>query len=123
MHALVDTASGIPLSYIITPANIADIDMAEPLIQKLMEDYEKAFTPKYYIMDASYDKPDLYHSICTTYDAQAIIPINWRNTKVPPEGINFEGQLICSMNQDLLLLHSGERGHIKSLIINGHLEI
>lgn len=73
--------------------------MAEPFVRKLMEDYEKSFTPKYYIMDAGYDKPDLYRSICTTYDAQAIIPINWRNTKVPPEGINFEGQPICPMNQ------------------------
>ncbi len=98
MHALVDTLSGIPLSYVITPANIADVDMAEPLIQKMMEDYDGLFVPKYYIMDAGYDKPDLYSNIYTTYHAQAIIPINWRNTKVPPEGINFDGQLICSMN-------------------------
>lgn len=99
MHALVDTTSGIPLAYIITPANIADIDMAEPLIHKLMENYDKTFTPKYYIMDAGYDKPDLYRTIYEKYQAQAIIPINWRNTKVPPEGINFDGQLVCSMNQ------------------------
>ncbi|NMA74352.1 MAG: transposase [Bacteroidales bacterium] len=98
MHALVDTISGIPLSYIITPANIADVDMAEPLIKKLMEDYDNSFAPKYYIMDAGYDKPDLYRSIHATYHAQAIIPINWRNTKVAPEGINFDGQLVCSMN-------------------------
>lgn len=29
MHALVDTSSGIPISYIITPANIADMDVAK----------------------------------------------------------------------------------------------
>ena len=29
---------------------------------------------------------------------KAIIPINWRNTKTPPEGINFEAQLVCAMN-------------------------
>jgi len=98
MHALVDTVSGIPLAYVITPANIADIDMAEPLINKLMEDYDKEFTPKYYIMDAGYDKPELYSTIHLTHHAQAIIPINWRNTKVPPEGINFDGQLVCTMN-------------------------
>lgn len=98
MHALVDTVSGIPLAYVITPANIADIDMAEPLINKLMEDYDKAFTPKYYIMDAGYDKPELYSTIHLNHHAQAIIPINWRNTKVPPEGINFDGQLVCTMN-------------------------
>ncbi|WP_157047778.1 hypothetical protein [Cellulosilyticum ruminicola] len=33
MHALVDTASGITLSYMITPANVVDMDMAEPLVQ------------------------------------------------------------------------------------------
>ena len=32
MHALVDTYSGLPISYIITPANIADVDVAEKLI-------------------------------------------------------------------------------------------
>lgn len=66
MHALVDMVSGIPLSYIITPANIADIDMAEPLIQKLLKYYEKSFTPKYYIMNTAYVKLDIYRSICTT---------------------------------------------------------
>ena len=36
MHALVDTYSGLPISYIITPANIADMDVAEALIQKMI---------------------------------------------------------------------------------------
>ncbi|WP_054744182.1 transposase [Cellulosilyticum ruminicola] len=48
MHALVDNASGITLSYMITPANVVDIDMAEPLVQKLKEDYEELFKPSYY---------------------------------------------------------------------------
>lgn len=98
MHALVDTSSGIPLSYVITPANIADMDMAEPLIQKLMEDYEEEIHPKYYVMDAGYDKPQLYASIHANFHGQAIIPINWRNTRIPPEGINMDGQLVCAMN-------------------------
>ena len=32
------------------------------------------------------------------YHGQTIIPINWRNTKIPPEGINWNGQLVCPMN-------------------------
>lgn len=40
MHALVDTFSGIPISYIITPDNIADMDVAKPLIQNMMDDYD-----------------------------------------------------------------------------------
>ena len=98
MHALVDTYSGLPISYIITPANIADMDVAENLIQKMMDDYENGLAPKYYMMDAGYDKPDLYASVYQKFHGQAIIPINWRNTKIPPEGINMNGQLVCSMN-------------------------
>ena len=98
MHALVDTTSGIPISYVITPANIADVDVAHPLIQKMMNDYQSCFQPKYYLMDAGYDSPQLYLDIHEKYKAQAIIPLNWRNTKIPPEGINQNGQLVCSMN-------------------------
>lgn len=85
MHALVDTYSELPISYIITPANIADMDVAEPLIQKMMDDYENGFKPKYYMMDAGYDKPDLYSSIHMKFHSQAIVPLNWRNTKIPPK--------------------------------------
>ena len=98
MHALVDTTSGIPISYMITPANIADMDVAEKLIQKMMDDYDEEIHPKYYMMDAGYDKPKLYDAIHTKFHGQAIIPINWRNTKTPPEGMNMEGQLVCAMN-------------------------
>ena len=98
MHALVDTYSGLPISYVITPANVADMDAAEPLIQKMMDDYENSFEPKYYMMDAGYDKPNLYSKIHQKFHGQAIVPINWRNTKIPPEGINMKGQLICAMN-------------------------
>lgn len=98
MHALVDTSSGIPISYIITPANIADMDIAETLIRKMMDDYDEEIHPKYYMMDAGYDKPELYTNIYTKFHGQAIIPINWGNTKIPPEGMNMEGQLVCAMN-------------------------
>lgn len=98
MHALVDASSGIPISYVITPANIADMDVAEPLIQKMMDDYNEEIRPKYYMMDAGYDKPELYAAIYAKFHGQAVIPINWRNTKIPPEGINMEGQLVCAMN-------------------------
>ena len=84
--------------YIITPANIADMDVAETLFQKMMDDYDEEIHPKYYIMDAGYDKPELYASIYKTFQGQAIVPINWRNTKIPPEGMNKEGHLVCTMN-------------------------
>jgi hypothetical protein len=57
LAALVDTVHSIPQVYTIAPTNITDTDMSEPLIKKLLEYYDNSFTPKYYIMDAGYDKP------------------------------------------------------------------
>lgn len=98
MHALVDAKSGITLTYCLTPANIPDMDIAETLIKNLKEVFYGELKPKYYVMDAGYDKLDLYKAIFNDYKGQSITPINWRSTKTPPEGINFEGQLICPMN-------------------------
>lgn len=63
-----------------------------------MDDYDEEIHPKYYIMDSGYDKTELYASIYKTFQGQAIVPINWRNTKIPPEGMNKDGQLVCAMN-------------------------
>lgn len=98
MHAVVDTSSGIPIAYIITPANISDMVMAIPLMNKLKKDYDNLFKPSYYIMDSGYDTPSIYEHAVNTFGGQAIAPINWRNTKIPPEGINLDGQLVCTMN-------------------------
>ena len=54
MHALVDASSGIPISYVITPANIADMDVAESLIQKMMNDYNEEIRPRYYMMGSAW---------------------------------------------------------------------
>lgn len=98
MHAVVDTSSGIPLGYIITPANVADMVIAIPLMNKLKQDYDNLFKPSYYIMDTGYDIPEIYNQAFNTFGGQAIAPINWRNTKTTPEGINWDGQLVCTMN-------------------------
>lgn len=67
-------------------------------LSKKMEDYDEEIHPKYYMMDTRYDKPELYADVHAKFHGQAIIFINWRNTKIPPEGINMEGQFICAMN-------------------------
>jgi transposase len=114
MHAVVDTTSGIPLAYIITSANIADMDLALPLMHKLKDDYDNLFKPSYYIMDTGYDKPLIYQDAVNKFSAQAIIPLNWRNTKLPPEGINWNGQLVCPM--DFPYVNGGnDKGTIKLL--------
>ena len=54
-----------------------------------VDDYDEEIHPKYYMMDARYDKPELYSAIHIKFHGQAIIPINWRNTKIHPEGKGF----------------------------------
>jgi hypothetical protein len=98
MHTVVATTNGIFLAYIITPANIADMDIALPLMHKLKADYDNLFKLSYYIIDSGCDKLLIYQKAVNTFGAQAIIHINWRNTKVPPEGITWEGRLVCTMN-------------------------
>lgn len=62
-----------------------------------MDGYENRLTPKYYMMEIRYDKPNLYSNVYHAFHSQAIIPINWKNTKIPPEGISWNGQLICTI--------------------------
>lgn len=50
------------------------------------------------MMDVDYDKPERYAGVYKKFHGQVIIPINWRNTKIRPEGLNMEGQFVCVMN-------------------------
>lgn len=47
-----------------------------------MDDYDEEIHPKYYMMDASQNKP-------------GYIPTN---IQIPPEGTNMAEQLVCAMN-------------------------
>uniref|UniRef100_UPI001A9A611E hypothetical protein n=1 Tax=Cellulosilyticum ruminicola TaxID=425254 RepID=UPI001A9A611E len=65
-------------------------------------------------MDAGYDKPELDQALYEKYNGQGIISINWRNTKTPSEGINFEGQLVCAMNHPYIYV-GNDNGTIRIL--------
>lgn len=90
------------------------MNIAETWIQKMMDDYDEEIHPKYYIMDAGYDKPELYANIYKKFRGQVIVPINWRNTKITLEGIDIEGQLLCVMNY--LYIYVGDDNGIIRLL-------
>ncbi len=52
------------------------IDAYEPLIQKMMDDYDETIRSKHNMMDAGYDVPRIYESIHSDYKAQAVISLN-----------------------------------------------
>lgn len=98
IRALVETKSDLPICYIITPAIISDMDIAQPLIQKMMDVYDGTIQPQHYLMDALYDLPRIYESIHSDYKSQTVISFNWRATKIPPVDIKWDEPLVCLMN-------------------------
>ena len=96
LHLAVDADTGLPLALEVTPAHVHDSQMAIPLMLQVLEQVKEAWAkPKYYLMDAGYDIQDIYR-FALEHQAQAIIPLNLRRAKEPPEGITFQGTPICS---------------------------
>lgn len=81
IHLAVDTASELPVALEVTPAHVYDGEMAIPLVQSVVENYN--WTVKYVMMDAGYDQVKNYEA-ARGYDAQAIIVLNKRGEKAPP---------------------------------------
>lgn len=96
LHIAVDTASELPVAFEVTPANINDGDLGPELIKKVTSPIPKKQWPKYYAMDAGYDQNKNYEAARSAL-AQAIIPLNPRNEKIPPAGMEANGTPICSM--------------------------
>lgn len=99
IHMACDTKSELPLVFDITPANETDHENALPLIDKLYNWLKNNGypLPTYWVMDSGYDVTDIYEEVNSEYNAQAIIPINKRNAKLPPAGFyDFKGTPICS---------------------------
>lgn len=95
LHISCDTKSEIPLAFSLKPANESDSKNALPLIDQSYKLFTKK--PLYYLMDKGYDVKDIYRKVHNKYGAQAIIPLNLRNAKVPPAGfIDFDMTPECS---------------------------
>jgi IS5 family transposase len=68
--------------------------MAESILKECCDNLNSK--PQYYLMDAGYDQKSIYELIRKNYKAQAIIPLNHRGAKEPPEGLDWDATPICS---------------------------
>jgi len=105
VHLAVDTSSELPLAISLTPANESDGNEALPLVQKVSQILNgiKCQQPDFWTMDSAYDRHTIYKQILFDYNAQAIIPINTRNSKQPPAGYyDYKGTPICSAGHKMV---------------------
>ena len=100
-----DSKSELPLAFNITPANQADSENALSLVEEIHQFLKEnnQTLPKYWAMDSGYDVNEIYEKIHFNYKVQAIIPINKRNAKQPPEGFyDFNGTPECSAGYKMI---------------------
>ena len=95
LHLAVDTASELPIAIKVTPANRNDATQAIPLMEAIKNQ------PKYYCMDMGYDTKDIYQA-ARSFKSQAIIPLNRRGEKIPPEGMDENRTPVCSMGYSMV---------------------
>ncbi|MCL6445408.1 MAG: transposase [Alicyclobacillus sp.] len=93
VHVAVDAKSELPMALRVTPANVHDGDMAIPLMEEL---HHHDWRIRFVLMDAGYDQVKNYEA-ARAMGAQAMIPMNRRNEKEPPEGMDFDGTPRCTM--------------------------
>ncbi|SIT14919.1 Transposase domain [Alicyclobacillus vulcanalis] len=93
VHVAVDAKSELPIALTVTSANVYDGDMAIPLMEEL---HHHDWRIRFVLMDAGYDQKKNYEA-ARALGAQAIIPMNRRNEKEPPEGMDFDGTPRCTM--------------------------
>lgn len=105
LHLAVDPKSECPVDLKLTPASVSDGEIALPLIDNLAE---RGYLSKYYIMDSGYDWSNIYQTIFEVYKSQAIIPLNPRNEKQPPAGLDFDGTPVCSAGYRMVYWGAGK---------------
>ncbi|WP_041695058.1 transposase [Alicyclobacillus acidocaldarius] len=93
VHLAVDAKSELPMALTVTPANVYDGEMAIPLMEEL---HRQDWRIRFVLMDAGYDQTKNYEA-ARALGGQAIIPLNRRNEKEPPEGMDFDGTPRCTM--------------------------
>jgi IS5 family transposase len=100
LHLAVDAESELPVALEVTPANVNDGDMGPILVEKVASQAPQGKLA-YILADAGYDQFKNYEA-ARVYGAQAIIPLNPRNAKEPPEGFSFNGTPRCSMGYEMV---------------------
>lgn len=94
IHACVDADSELPIAITVTPASNHDSTETIPLLDKTTKIAPK---PDYVMLDMGYDQKDIYEYIHHKLQAQAIIPLNKRGEKLPPEGLDTNRTPVCSL--------------------------
>ena len=99
-HAIVDAASGLAIVEGTYPNNMSDEKVARKLYKKLKKLYKpkKGFAV---IGDKAYDVRDFYSFLVNQIKAEAIIPINPRNTQ-PDLNYSVNGHRICSAGLEMI---------------------
>ena len=78
-HTLLCRATGLPLVFVVTPANAHDAPFARLLLSWAVQLYQ--LRPRYIRMDAAYWGLTLVHGIHTTLGAVAVVPWKPKNQK------------------------------------------
>lgn len=91
-HILVDAISGLPIAEITTTANIADSEIAIPLLRNIHSWFPLDET--FFIADKGYDIKDIYNYVYNELHGHCFIPLNQRNSKKNRKSIPC-GNLIC----------------------------
>ena len=81
-----------------TSANENNSTQAIPLMDLVAK---QSLTPNYFIMDTGYDVNRIYQH-AAEHRKQAIIPLNLRNEKIPPAGLDETRTPICSMGYPMV---------------------
>jgi hypothetical protein len=113
-HAIVDATSGLAIVEGTYPNNMSDEKVARKLYKKLKRLYKpkKGFAV---IGDKAYDVRDFYSFLVNQIKAEAIIPINPRNTQ-PDLNYSVNGHRICSAGLEMIpngIFKDGNRLRLK----------
>jgi len=85
-------------------------ELAPRLMSEACKEHERlfGFCPEYYLMDAGYDSGDIYQ-LALDLKGQAIIKLNRRNQKGPPQGFNEELIPLCPAGQPMVDLRCRQK--------------
>jgi len=100
----------LPLAGRLAPANVADVELAPKLMSEACQQYQMiyGFRPEYYLMDAGYDSNDIYKN-AIGLQGQAIIKLNRRNQKKPPQGFDENYTPLCPAGQAMVFWGSDKK--------------
>ena len=101
LHKVVDALYELPVSFTVTPANVADTVQIETLLQKAGADHEET-KPQAIIADKGYDSQANCQFIYGQCKSAPIIPIRERAGEQLPDICNAKGTPSCSCGLEMV---------------------